>query len=468
MTKTAKAIWVSVFLCGMLMLYLSPLTIDTPVFRSDTPPKPEIVAMGGASDISPENTMFAFQEAVDLGAKRLYSTVQISYDGVPFLMSDHSLLRTTNVNSVFPNRTSDDPTHFTMDKLLSLSAGTWFLDEDPWDTKGGLSNSERLNVEKETVPTLSSLIRLVETEDLQLYLSIRNLPSWHPYKNEQFQKILQVLQNETQLKHSNVFLPPEAFKLDQSFGLFADPASPVWDEKDIAESKETDRFTVYTHVKTDMASIIEQFRARNISTLVMEVNSGWFLSFVWCADADLVATHYVEDIDAVGSPIIHLNKHGYLALWVTTDVLSIAAILIMFIVQRVRLYGTNFSPEAISLSTGRVRTSHRSRTMKEKLLREGATMDSLDDVDALGSGGAGGPGAVDPGEAEGGGAPGPAYSTTSSQQTYSTTSLPAPTSTVVVGFKTGNGHHQHHMTGSLSDGEVRLSPPATSVDRYSV
>ena len=39
------------FLLGMLALYLSPLAIKTTVFRPDTPPKPQTVALGGASDV---------------------------------------------------------------------------------------------------------------------------------------------------------------------------------------------------------------------------------------------------------------------------------------------------------------------------------------------------------------------------------------------------------------------------------
>ncbi|RUS79718.1 hypothetical protein EGW08_012526 [Elysia chlorotica] len=419
MCKTTKGVWMSVFVPGMLLLYLSPLFIKTPIFRPDTPAKPQVVAIGGASDVSPENTMFAFEKAVTLGASKLYSTVQISYDGVPFLMFDDSLLRTTNVDSVFPNGTSNDPAQHTMAELLTLSAGQWFLKDDPWSTSGDLSNSEKLLLEEEKIPTLSSLIHMVATQSspVQLYLTVRDLPSWHPYREERFKKIMDVLANETALRYSDV--------RNQAF-LFI---------------------------------FMYRFRALNVSTLVMGVKSSWFLSFVWCADADLVGTYHIEQVMSVDSPIIHMNEDGYLAMWVTTDVFSVAAILVMFIVQRVRLYGTNFSPEAISLSTGRVRTSHRSRTMKEKLLREGAIMDSLDDADVSGTG----PASMDQGEA--GGEPGPAYSTTSSQQTYSLTVLPHP----VTLTSTAQGTHgTHQMTASVSDGDVGLAPQMTSVDRYSV
>ena len=50
---------------------------------------------------------------------------------------------------------------------------------------------------------------------------------------------------------------------------------------------------------------------------------------------------------------------------------------------RIRLFGARFTPESISLNAGRtvVGRPSRSRNMKEKLLREGAAMDTLEDTE---------------------------------------------------------------------------------------
>lgn len=50
-----------------------------------------------------------------------------SLDGVPFLMRDRTLRRTTNVQRLFPQRQSDDASLFTWTQLRSLNAGLWFL-----------------------------------------------------------------------------------------------------------------------------------------------------------------------------------------------------------------------------------------------------------------------------------------------------------------------------------------------------
>ena len=84
--------------------------------------------------------------------------------------------------------------------------------------------------------------------------------------------------------------------------------------------------------------------------------------------------------------------------------------------HRIALYGTNFSPESISLNTGRARTSYRSRTMKEKLLREGGIIEAVDDMDGS---------TPTISESHGGRVNEPVYSMTSAHQTYSLTSLSA-------------------------------------------
>ena len=50
-----------------------------------------------------------------------------SYDGVPFLMHDKTLRRTTNVEEVFPERAYELASMFNWTDLEKLNAGEWFL-----------------------------------------------------------------------------------------------------------------------------------------------------------------------------------------------------------------------------------------------------------------------------------------------------------------------------------------------------
>lgn len=51
-----------------------------------------------------------------------------SADGVPFLMHDEELTRTTNVRAVFPERAALNSTAFNWTDLQQLDAGSWFLE----------------------------------------------------------------------------------------------------------------------------------------------------------------------------------------------------------------------------------------------------------------------------------------------------------------------------------------------------
>lgn len=89
---------------------------------------PEVTIVGhrGAPEDAPENTVPAFEEAVEAGADMVEVDVQLSADGVPFLFHDDTPERTTNVDEVFPDRVEDPITSFTWDELQQLDAGTWF------------------------------------------------------------------------------------------------------------------------------------------------------------------------------------------------------------------------------------------------------------------------------------------------------------------------------------------------------
>lgn len=64
---------------------------------------------------------------LELHVKSLHLHLIFSVDGVPFLMHDHTLERTTNAEKVFPGRQTDDASHFNWTDLQQLNAGQWFL-----------------------------------------------------------------------------------------------------------------------------------------------------------------------------------------------------------------------------------------------------------------------------------------------------------------------------------------------------
>jgi glycerophosphoryl diester phosphodiesterase len=80
--------------------------------------RPFIWAHRGASKIAPENTMAAFSAAVELGADGLELDIHLSRDGIPVVIHDESLERTTDGRGLVADAS--------LEQLQQLDAGGWF------------------------------------------------------------------------------------------------------------------------------------------------------------------------------------------------------------------------------------------------------------------------------------------------------------------------------------------------------
>jgi glycerophosphoryl diester phosphodiesterase len=86
-------------------------------------PKTLVCGHRGASGYAPENTFAAFQKALEQGASWVEFDVQLSADGVPIILHDDTLERTTDKGG------SRRPTELTLAELKELDAGAWFSPE---------------------------------------------------------------------------------------------------------------------------------------------------------------------------------------------------------------------------------------------------------------------------------------------------------------------------------------------------
>ncbi len=85
----------------------------------------QVTAHRGFSKVAPENTMPAFQAAVDCGADFIELDVQLTADGQLVVIHDDKLDRTTNGKGLVARRTYEE--------LRTLSAGSWFKGEGEFD-----------------------------------------------------------------------------------------------------------------------------------------------------------------------------------------------------------------------------------------------------------------------------------------------------------------------------------------------
>ena len=82
---------------------------------------PPVVACRGACVRAPENTMPAFVAAREDGARWIETDVKLTEDGVPVLMHDDTLDRTTNGQGLVADKSWAD--------MQNLDAGSWFASE---------------------------------------------------------------------------------------------------------------------------------------------------------------------------------------------------------------------------------------------------------------------------------------------------------------------------------------------------
>ncbi len=80
-------------------------------------PYPRWVAHRGAGKLAPENTLAAFKLGASHGYRMFECDVKLSSDGVPFLLHDDSLARTTNGGGVGSDHS--------WQALQTLDAGSW-------------------------------------------------------------------------------------------------------------------------------------------------------------------------------------------------------------------------------------------------------------------------------------------------------------------------------------------------------
>ena len=88
-------------------------------------PYPRWVAHRGAGKLAPENTLAAFRLGASHGYRMFECDVKLSADGVPFLMHDATLQRTTNAKTKIGRGQSAVGGDHPWGTLSQLDAGSW-------------------------------------------------------------------------------------------------------------------------------------------------------------------------------------------------------------------------------------------------------------------------------------------------------------------------------------------------------
>jgi glycerophosphoryl diester phosphodiesterase len=150
---------------------------------------PLIVAHRGDSFHAPENTLEAARLGYAAGADAWELDVQLTRDGVPVVLHDESLTRTTDVATRF----KDDPrgragfrlADFDLEEVKTLDAGSWFVDPDHGNRSarsfGTLDKLTAASVGhyrsgRVAIPTLADALRLTAEHDWLVNVEIKSFP----------------------------------------------------------------------------------------------------------------------------------------------------------------------------------------------------------------------------------------------------------------------------------------------------
>uniref|UniRef100_A0A8C5HMY9 Glycerophosphodiester phosphodiesterase domain-containing protein 5-like n=1 Tax=Gouania willdenowi TaxID=441366 RepID=A0A8C5HMY9_GOUWI len=292
----------SLFLCLLFTLYLVPLGMYSPCIKEagTLGHAPALIGHRGAPMLAPENTVMSFEKAVEAGGDGLETDVTISFDGVPFLMHDSSLKRTTNVADVFPNRTDMDACMFTWAELQQLNAGSWFLSRDPFGTGSSLSESDRVRAQNQSIPSLAQFLQVASHSGRLVLFDLRRPPYGHPYSSSYINTTLRVIQEN--INSSQVlWLPTDNRQQVQS--LDPDLQQTLGAKASIQSLRDQNIIRLNLHYSSMSQQHIRKYMSVNISTNLYVISQPWLYTLAWCAGAHSVTTNSVHILSKMNKPL---------------------------------------------------------------------------------------------------------------------------------------------------------------------
>uniref|UniRef100_A0A663F0I9 Glycerophosphodiester phosphodiesterase domain containing 2 n=1 Tax=Aquila chrysaetos chrysaetos TaxID=223781 RepID=A0A663F0I9_AQUCH len=325
-----KVFLLFVYCMVMIALYLAPLGITSPCIMEENqlPPKPALVGHRGAPMLAPENTLMSLYKAVDCDVQVFETDVMVSADGVPFLMHDEELTRTTNVQAVFPERAALNSTTFNWTDLQQLDAGSWFLERRPFPTVQSLSAGDRYQVTEQRIPSLEQVLEAAKQSNISIMFDLRpeNHSDYQSFVNATLEVILQ-----SGIPLQQVLWLPDGFR--EQVKQQAPGIQQVYGRKRLQNEKEP-----LLHVNLpyqDMSSEeIRQYRQDNISVNLYVVNQPWLFSVLWCSGVSSVTTNACQVLKEMKHPIWLLPSSTYLMIWIVVDCTSFLAILWAFLLLK--------------------------------------------------------------------------------------------------------------------------------------
>ncbi|XP_029028613.1 glycerophosphodiester phosphodiesterase domain-containing protein 5-like isoform X2 [Betta splendens] len=327
-----RGLVVGVYLTVLCTLYVVPLGLFSPCIKEKGTlgPAPALIGHRGAPMLAPENTLMSFEKAVGAGSEGLETDVTISLDGVPFLMHDHTLRRTTNIQEVFPNRSDAPAAMFTWAELQSLNAGSWFLSHNPFGTAGSLGAEDQQQAGNQSICSLQAYLQLAGHAGKLVIFDLHRPPMGHPYRNLYIQRTLTLIQNECSVNSSQVLWLPSDLR-QEVHHIDPELQQTSGSRLSLNELHSNHIVKLNLHYSYMSPELVSDYAAGNVTTNLYVISQPWLYSLAWCNGVHSVTTNAPQLLSTMTAPLFLMSPDEYNLMWILTDLLSLLLILVIFI-----------------------------------------------------------------------------------------------------------------------------------------
>ena len=321
-----------------ILLWIPSLWIlPEAVIKEELPDKPLIIGHRGATDLAPENTIASAELAFQLGANGVETDIRISEDGIPFLMHDRTLVRTTNVSEIFPDRKNQDASSFTWTELQMLNAGEWFVNTDPFGSikRGEISKVDLKLYSGQIIPALENELDVVKKDGLTFIFDLLSPRTGHPFEDTFFDICLSEIQQagignkvwfllgEDQLEIVRQRIPD----MIPTYG--ADYKNP----QDVDFLKENGYQIV--NVGYSLSDTwIRSYRAAGLSVNLYVVDEPWMFSDLWLKGVTSMTTNHVEAMASLEKPVGSMSLPVYLIIWTALGLAGCCVLVLVNVLKK--------------------------------------------------------------------------------------------------------------------------------------
>lgn len=310
------------------------LLVPSDVGQGSLPDKPLLIAHRGGSSLGPENTIEAAETSLSFGIRGIEIDVQISLDGVLFLLHDETVARTTDVAERYPGNETRSASSFTISQLRHLDAGSWFVEQDPYGTiaSGVVSPIQADSYRGAMIPTLVESLDFVKANGLLLDVDFKAPPPSHPFYSDYFNICLSVLRgagidqqvwiatgNESWLNYTESVAPGMVSALGVE-GSGAPSASQF-------QAMDYDMINSHHGLSNDL---LRSYEAAGVILNAWTVNSVFRYSQLWCLGVDYVATDYPQSFSSMMQPVWYLPLPSYEALWLVEYAIGFTVVVFLY------------------------------------------------------------------------------------------------------------------------------------------